>query len=54
MHRYAKTLVYGILVFAVYSGISFVLGGRVNWTLAAATAVGVMIAYFFVAPRHGG
>jgi len=54
MHRYARTLLYGILAFAVYSAISFVLSGRVNWTLAAATAAGVMIAYFFIAPRHGG
>jgi len=26
MHRYARTLLYGILVFAVYTGISFILG----------------------------
>ncbi|MFA7198430.1 MAG: hypothetical protein WC093_03995 [Methanoculleus sp.] len=54
MHRYARTLLYGTLVFVVYSGISFALSGRVNWPLAAATAVGVMIAYYFIAPRHGG
>ena len=53
MHRYARTLLYGILAFAVYSGVSFTVSGRVNWILAAATAVGVMIAYLFVAPRRG-
>lgn len=52
MHRYARTLLYGILVFVVYSGISFALSGRVNWTLAAATAAGVMIADFFVVSRR--
>jgi len=52
MHRYAKLLLYGILAFVVFAGISFTLGGRVNWALAAATAIGVMIAYFFAAPRR--
>lgn len=52
MHRYARTLLYGILAFAVYAGISFILGGQVNWFLAAATAVGVMIAEFFVVSRR--
>ncbi|WP_155937225.1 hypothetical protein [Methanoculleus sp. MH98A] len=52
MHRYAKLLLYGVLAFVVFVGISFTLGGRVNWVLAAATAAGVMIAYFFAAPRR--
>jgi hypothetical protein len=52
MQRYVRTLVYGILAFTVYAGISFMLGGRVNWLLAAATAAGVMIAEFFVASRR--
>lgn len=52
MHRYARTLLYGILAFAVYTGISFILGGQVNWILAAATAVGVMIAEFFIVSRR--
>ncbi|MDD2473796.1 MULTISPECIES: hypothetical protein [unclassified Methanoculleus] len=53
MHRYVKLLLYGVLAFAVFAGISFAVGGRVNWELAVATAVGVMIAYFFAAPRRG-
>ncbi|MDD3933108.1 MAG: hypothetical protein PHP55_04560 [Methanoculleus sp.] len=53
MHRYAKTLLYGILALAVYSGVSFAVSGRVNWALAAAAAAGMMIAYFFIAPRRG-
>ncbi|BBL67191.1 hypothetical protein [Methanoculleus chikugoensis] len=52
MQRYVKLLLYGMLAFIVFAGISFTLGGRVNWVLAAATAVGVMIAYFFAAPRR--
>ncbi|WP_317064231.1 hypothetical protein [Methanoculleus caldifontis] len=52
MHRYLRTLLYGALAFAVYAGISFTLGGRVNWLLAAATAAGVMLAVFFIAPRR--
>jgi hypothetical protein len=51
MHRYAKLLLYGMLAFIVFAGISFTIGGRVNWVLAAATAIGVMIAYFFAALR---
>ncbi len=54
MHRYAKLLLYGMLAFIVFAGISFTIGGRVNWVLAAATAIGVMIAYFFAAPRREG
>lgn len=52
MHRYAKILLYGILAFVVFAGISFTIGGRVNWVLAAATAIGVMIAYRFAALRR--
>ena len=52
MHRYVRTLLYGILAFAVYAGISFMLGGRVNWILAAAAAAGVMLAVFFIHPRR--
>ncbi|MDD3857718.1 MAG: hypothetical protein PHP43_06685 [Methanoculleus sp.] len=54
MQRYVKLLLYGILAFIVFAGISFTLGGRVNWVFAVATAVGVMIAYFFAAPRNEG
>ncbi|WP_214020090.1 hypothetical protein [Methanoculleus sp.] len=53
MHRYAKLLLYGLLAFAVFAGISFIVGGRVNWALAIATAAGVMIAYYFAALRRG-
>jgi hypothetical protein len=53
MHRYVKLLLYGLLAFAVFSGISFAVGGRVNWVLAVATAAGVMLAYFFAIPRRG-
>ncbi|MFA7561922.1 MAG: hypothetical protein WCY70_00620 [Methanoculleus sp.] len=53
MHQYGKLLLYGILAFIVFSGISFILGGQVNWALAAATAAGVMIAYYFAALRRG-
>ena len=52
MQRYVRTLIYGMVAFAVYAGISFMLGGRVNWILAAATAAGVMIAVFFIVPRR--
>ncbi|WP_292519060.1 hypothetical protein [Methanoculleus sp.] len=50
MHRYVKILLYGMLAFAVFAGISFTISGRVNWVSAAATAVGVMIAYYFIGP----
>ncbi len=53
MHRYAKLLLYGLLAFAVFAGVSFAVGGRVNWALGIATAAGVMIAYFFAALRRG-
>lgn len=53
MHRYAKLLLYGVLAFIVFAGISFTLGGRVNWVLAIATAAGVMLAYYFAALREG-
>jgi membrane protein YdbS with pleckstrin-like domain len=53
MHRYAKTLLYGMLALAIFAGVSFAASGRVNWVSAAATAAGVMIAYFFIVPRRG-
>jgi hypothetical protein len=52
MNRYAKVILYGLLALAVFTGISFIIGGRVNWVLAAATAIGVMIAYYAVASRR--
>lgn len=54
MQRYIKTLLYGLMAFAVFSGISYIIGGKVNWMLAVATAAGVMIAYFLGVPRRGG
>jgi len=54
MQRYVKLLLYGMLAFIIFAGISFILSSRVNWVLAVATAVGVMIAYYFAAPRNGG
>lgn len=53
MQRYIKTLLYGLMAFVVFSGISFIVGGKVNWVLAVATAVGVMIAHFLAVPREG-
>ncbi len=48
MNRLLRTLIYGAVALAVYSGISFWLSGRVNWVLAAGTAVGIMLASYFV------
>lgn len=53
MHQYVKTLLYGLMAFVVFTGISFIIGGKVNWVLAVATAVGVMIAHFLAVPRGG-
>ncbi|HOI13078.1 MAG TPA: hypothetical protein PLG75_04435 [Methanoculleus sp.] len=53
MHQYAKILLYGVLAVIIFAGISFIVGGRVNWVLAIATAAGVMIAYYFAALRRG-
>lgn len=52
MNRYLRLLLYGIIALGVYSGVSFWVGGRVNWVLAVGTALGVMLAYYFVSVRQ--
>jgi hypothetical protein len=50
MDRYLRAVLYGLLALAIYAGISFTVGGVVNWALAIATAVIIAIAYIFFAP----
>jgi hypothetical protein len=52
MHRFLRALLYGLVAFAVFSGVSWTVGGRVNWLLAAATAIGFALAVLFIAPRR--
>ncbi len=54
MNRYLRALLYGILAFCVYSGVSFWFGGRVNWVLAAGTALGIMLGYCIFLRRFSG
>ncbi|WP_164913606.1 hypothetical protein [Methanoculleus taiwanensis] len=51
MNRLLRSLIYGAVALAVYSGISFWFSGRVNWVLAAATAIGIMLGSYFIV-RH--
>lgn len=52
MNLLTTSILYGLFAFVVFSGISYTIGGRVNWPLAAATAVVVTAVYFFISRRR--